>query len=202
MKQISPLSSRAYAGLRIGLLGGSFNPAHAGHRDISLYALKRLGLDQVWWLVSPQNPLKSTQGMARLDKRLAEAQRVAHHPRIYVAALERDLGTRFTIDTLKILRLRFPYTRFVWLMGADNMQQISRWRRWETIFKTVPIAVFQRPGYGAGQGRGKAAQRFRNYALRRSEADQLVLLSPPAWVVLDNPLNSLSATQLRRKNYL
>src|SRR5262245_19769275 len=132
---------------RIGLLGGSFNPAHEGHRDISLAALAYLDLDEVWWVVSPQNPLKSEKGMASFAERMAGAQAMAHHPRIKVTDIEKWLGTRYTADTMRTLVTRFPSYRFVWLMGADNLAQIASWRDWTRIFHLVPIAVFDRPTY-------------------------------------------------------
>ncbi len=164
---------------------------------MSLYALKRLGLDQIWWLVSPQNPLKPSTDMAPMAERMVWATKVANDPRIIVTALEQDLGTRYTIDTLRALKMHYPHTRFVWLMGADNLQQIPRWRRWMDIFKTMPVAVFRRPGYVAGYGVGKAAQFFRRSWLK-NERD-LSKSSGPAWRVIDNPLNSLSATNLRKE---
>ncbi|MBT4905881.1 MAG: nicotinate-nicotinamide nucleotide adenylyltransferase, partial [Rhodospirillaceae bacterium] len=141
-KQVRRSGSFRHRGRRIGLLGGSFNPAHDGHRHISQLALARLGLDEVWWLVSPQNPLKSEAGMAPFESRLESADRIACDRRIRVSALEAELGTRYTADTLKALQNRYPAARFVWLMGADNLVQISRWRAWTQIFKTIPIAVF------------------------------------------------------------
>ena len=140
---------RLFAGLgrrpRIGLLGGSFNPAHDGHRTIGLRALRELRLDAVWWLVSPQNPLKPRAGMAPLAERLAGARRVARHPRIRASALEAALGTRHTVDTVAALRRRWPKARFVWLTGADNLLQMPAWRRWPALFRAVPVAVFDRP---------------------------------------------------------
>ena len=130
---------------RVGLLGGSFNPAHGGHLHVSREALKRLDLDEVWWLVAPQNPLKAVRGMAPFDKRLAGAKRLARDPRIRVLDLERRLGTRYTVDTVAALRRLFPKIRFVWLMGADNLAQIRHWQRWTRIFAALPIAVFARP---------------------------------------------------------
>ena len=147
------------ARLRVGLLGGSFNPAHDGHRHISLLALRRLGLDQVWWLVSPQNPLKSTAGMAPLAERMAGARAAARHPAIKVTDIERRLGTRFTADTLVRLRRRFPDLGFVWLMGADNLVQVPKWQRWTEIFTCMPVAVFDRPSYSYAALAGKAATR-------------------------------------------
>jgi len=187
-----------YAGMTIGLLGGSFNPAHDGHLALSRFALKRLGLDQVWWLVSPQNPLKPATGMAQLDDRLVAARRLAQHPRIRVSALEAQLGTCYTIDTLRALRRRFPRTHFVWLMGADNLRQIPKWRAWEEIFQSLPIAVFRRPLYAAGYGQGKAALRFGRAWRPAAQAKNLARIAPPAWVMLDNRLDPHSATALRQ----
>jgi nicotinate-nucleotide adenylyltransferase len=139
-------------GFAVGLLGGSFNPAHAGHRRMSLAALERLGLDEVWWLVSPQNPLKPAAGMAPHAVRLASARRVARHPRIRPTGIEAELGTQLTIDTLQALTRRFPQVRFLWLMGADNLAQFHRWAAWRDIARTVPIVVMARPDYvGASQ---------------------------------------------------
>jgi len=196
--QVHSHAPALYTNLRIGLLGGSFNPAHAGHRHISLYALKALGLDQVWWLVSPQNPLKSRAGMGTLEERLAEARRVARHPRIRVTDLECGLGTRYTADTIEQLRRRFPRTRFVWLMGADNLRQIPRWRRWERIFHAVPIAVFSRPTYSLSALGGMAAQRFARHRVPDLRARGLADAKPPAWTFLRNPLHPASATAIRR----
>nr|WP_279347132.1 nicotinate-nucleotide adenylyltransferase [Govania unica] len=187
------------AGKRIGLLGGSFNPAHDGHREISLEALRRLGLDQVWWLVSPQNPLKSEKDMAPLDRRLKQAQILAAHPRIHAMALETALGTRYTADTLDALRRLYPNTRFVWLMGADNLAGFHRWRRWADIMSVVPVAVLDRPLYSISAPMGKTAQRFRRYRKRERQAKQLATMSAPAWMVLRIPRNPLSATELRTR---
>ena len=192
-------SGQSRAGQRIGLLGGSFNPAHAGHRAVSLFALKRLGLDQVWWLISPQNPLKSLKDMAGPVLRLRGAQQIADHHAIVVTDIEQQLGTVYTIDTIRALQKRFPATHFVWLMGADNMQQIPRWQSWSDIFTAVPVAVFRRPAYAVGRRLGKAAQRFDKGWMPVCRSRQLADTMAPAWLVLDNPLNGLSATVLRRK---
>ncbi len=193
-------SGRIYAGMRIGLLGGSFNPAHAAHREMSLHALKRLGLDEIWWLVSPQNPLKPEKNMAPFATRLKAARALARHPRICVTDLEAQLGARYTACTLRGLRRHFPATRFVWLMGADNLRQIPKWHRWTDIFAQAPVAVFRRQGYGF-YAFGKAALRFA--AARRPVEGcgrKLASLAPPAWLVLDNRLNLLSATAIRRRS--
>jgi nicotinate-nucleotide adenylyltransferase len=128
----------------VGILGGSFNPAHEGHLHISLLALKLLKLDEVWWMVSPQNPLKSADGMAPLEDRLTEARALVRHPNIRITDIESRLGTTNTAESLAVLKRGFPKTRFVWLMGADNLKQISRWHQWTRIFNQVPIAVFDR----------------------------------------------------------
>ena len=196
---LHPLAGAAYANLTIGLLGGSFNPAHDGHRTISLHALKRLGLDQVWWLVSPQNPLKPTEGMAALEKRMEEARLVANNPRIIVTDIEGQMRTRYTIDTLRTLKKRFPRTNFVWLMGADNFSQLPRWREWSEIFQIVPVAVFRRPAYAAGRGRGKVSQRFGKHLKPGAHGKKFMRLKPPVWFIMDNRLNNLSATAIRKE---
>ena len=166
--------------VRVGLLGGSFNPAHAGHRHISLAALRALGLDEVWWLVAPQNPLKPVVGMAPLSERLALARAVARHPRIRVTDIERRLGVRYTVDTLAALIRLFPRARFVWLMGADNLRQIPQWARWRQVFRTVPIAVFPRNVYAGKATACKAARRFAQARVGRLRARRLAEAAPPA----------------------
>lgn len=184
-------------GLRIGLLGGSFNPAHDGHRHISLFALRRLKLDMVWWLVSPQNPLKSATGMAAFEERLAGARDVARHPNIRVSDIESMLGTRYTVDTLRALRRRHAQHRFVWIMGADNLIQLPAWRDWTTIFDLVPVAVFDRPPYAAKALSGIVAHRYKHCRLPDRAAVRLANCKPPAWVFLHTPLHPESATRIR-----
>ena len=182
----------------IGLLGGSFNPAHGGHLAISEEALRRLDVDAVWWLVSPQNPIKARDDMAPLASRIASAQAVAgNHPRVRVTTVESVLGTRRTLATLTALRRRFPSVTFLWLMGADNLLGISRWGRWAEIFKTVPIAVFNRPTYTARVGRTKAARRFAHARLPERSAPVLRRQRPPAWVFFQQPQDPRSATAIR-----
>ncbi len=190
-------AGRSLAGPTVGLLGGSFNPAHEGHLAISLAALKRLGLDQVWWLVSPQNPLKAASGMAALDRRLASARAMARHPRIHATGIETALGTRYTADTLRALKQRFCRTRFVWLMGADNLIQLPRWRDWQQIFHLVPVAVFDRPTYALGALAGQAARRFARARCAERSARGLARREPPAWVFLHTPLMPQSASKIR-----
>ncbi|MFL5332306.1 MAG: nicotinate-nucleotide adenylyltransferase [Geminicoccaceae bacterium] len=182
--------------LRVGLLGGSFNPAHEGHRYISLEALKRLGLDQVWWLVSPQNPLKTVAGMAPLAERVAGAAGIARHPRLRVLPLETRLGTRYTADTLARLA-RWPGHRFVWLMGADNLAQLPQWHRWRGILEACPVAIFERHPYSYGALAGAAARSLAT--ARRSEADagSLVMEAAPAWVFMRMRPHPASATAIR-----
>jgi nicotinate-nucleotide adenylyltransferase len=182
---------------RIGLLGGSFNPAHEGHRDISLAALAYLDLDEVWWVVSPQNPLKSAKGMASFAERMASAKAMADHPRIRVTGIEQRLGTRFTADTLRKLVTRFPSCRFVWLMGADNLAQIASWRDWTRIFHLTPIAVFDRPTYTIKALTSLAARRFRRSRRREAALKTLAATPAPAWVFVHHRLNPISATQIR-----
>ncbi|MDE0725139.1 MAG: nicotinate-nucleotide adenylyltransferase [Alphaproteobacteria bacterium] len=183
------------ARLKIGLLGGSFNPAHGGHRHISLLALKLLRLDQVWWLVSPQNPLKPRAGMAPLAARLAGAGAVASHPRIHVSDLERRLGTQYTVDTIAAIRERWPEPAFVWLMGADNLVQLPRWRRWRQIVETMPMAIFNRDRVGYRALAGAAAARYgRNRVQRPAE---LPLTAAPAWCFLFSRLHAASSSAIR-----
>ncbi|MDF1722723.1 MAG: nicotinate-nucleotide adenylyltransferase [Minwuia sp.] len=184
-------------GRRIGLLGGSFNPAHSGHRHISLMALQRLDLDEVWWLVSPQNPLKTADGMAALDVRLKQARRVARHPRIRVTDIERRLGTRYTRDTVVALQRRFPADRFVWLMGADNLAQLPRWVRWEDLVQQIPVAVFDRAPHSSRIMSGQAATRFRHALIRQHQARDLWRQCPPALTYIRMRRHALSATAIR-----
>lgn len=191
-----PLHAR---GLRIGLLGGSFNPPHEAHRAASLYAMKRLRLDRVWWLVTPGNPLKATDDLPPLGQRVAAARAVANHPRIDVTDIEARLGTRYSIDTLRALKRRYGSVHFVWLMGADNLAQISEWKDWQQIFHALPIAVFARPTYSLSALAAKAARRFAPYRLREGAGRKLVMAKPPAWLFVHARLNPISATEIRKR---
>lgn len=184
-------------GLRIGLLGGSFNPAHAAHRAASLLALKRLGLDAVWWLVTPGNPLKRAGDLPPLAARVAAATALADHPRIYVTGLEAAIGTRYTVDTLAWLSRRCPGTRFVWLMGADNLAQFARWKSWRRIATLVPIAVVDRGGVGHGAIEGRAAQALARWRRPEWSARALPGHRAPAWVFLHGLKSPISSTALR-----
>ena len=181
--------------MSIGLLGGSFNPPHDAHRQISLTALKRLGLDQVWWLVAPGNPLKDPAKLASLQDRVHAARNMAKSPRIEVTGFA--ASSPYTIDLITELKRRFPGVKFVWLMGADNLAQFHRWRSFDKIFARMPIAVLDRPGFRLKARAGMAAQRFAPYRVDESDARGLARLEPPAWTILTHRLSSLSSTALR-----
>ncbi len=183
--------------MRIGILGGSFNPAHEGHAHVARMARVMLGLDQVWLLVSPGNPLKPRQGMAPFVDRLASARRVADGRRVVATDMEAAMGTRFTVDTLRGLRRRFPNARFVWLMGADNLGQLPRWRRWLDIVRTMPVAVLPRPSYNHRALAGCAARRLRHARIPARRAPVLADHQPPVWTFLPVSENAASATAIR-----
>lgn len=191
---------RAAPGMRIGLYGGSFNPAHAGHRNASLLALKRLQLDRVWWLVSPGNPLKDHSGLPPSAARVERAREVAASNLIDVSAFEEAIGTSFSIDTLAFLRRRFPEVRFVWLMGGDNLATFHLWRGWREITHMMPIAVIDRPGWTLKAPLGKAASAMRAFRKPESSAAALADMTPPAWIYLHGPRNFLSSTALRERD--
>jgi nicotinate-nucleotide adenylyltransferase len=182
---------------RIGLLGGSFNPAHGGHRRISLFALEALGLDEVWWLVSPGNPLKPKTGMAPLSARLASARQLALRARIVPTAIERELGTRYTVDTLRKLQTRYPKHRFVWLMGSDNLVQFDRWKAWQTIARTMPIAVIARPGYEGAARASLAGAWLGRYRRSAASLKHRAGWSAPALIHLRFDPDPRSATAIR-----
>ncbi len=184
-------------GQRIGLLGGSFDPAHAGHLHISRIALRRLRLDRVWWLLTPGNPLKP-DAPAPLDRRLRAARDVLDgHPRILATDIERRLGTVYTVDTIHALKRHHPEARFVWLMGADNLAQFHRWHRWPEIMGALPVAVMARPGEQVRAGLSKTATRFAAARLPQRDAAALPFLSPPRWTMLSHATSPLSSTALR-----
>jgi len=186
-------------GQRIGLMGGSFNPAHEGHLHISRMAFKHLRLDRVWWLVSPQNPLKPVEGMATLPDRMKRAREVARNPRIVITDIETRLGTQYTADTLPALKKRFAGGKFVWLMGADNLLQFDQWRDWPSIFMTLPVAIFARPAYSLRAENAKVVRRFSRSRVTPSNARWLADMKPPAWVFLKTPLSHISATDIRSR---
>jgi nicotinate-nucleotide adenylyltransferase len=180
-----------------GLLGGSFNPAHRGHRQISIHAAKALRLDETWWLVSPGNPLKQEKGMAPLPLRFASARKAANGLPIRVTAIERDLGTRYTVDTLRALRRRFPDRQFIWIMGADNLSQFHLWRDWRKIAALVPIAVVTRPGYDGHARSAPAMGWLRRFVRPAAKARLWTKWSMPALVLLNLPPDPTSATGIR-----
>jgi len=188
-------------GRRIGLLGGSFNPAHDGHVEISRLAKRFLNLDEVWWLVSPQNPLKAATGMASLSERVKAAEALTTREHIRVTDIEAGLGTRYTADTVKALSTIYPGARFVWLMGADNLLQIHRWHGWRSIFRMVPVAVFARPTYALKAERTIAARRFARFRVQQHRAGNLADRKAPAWVLFTEPHNPMSATKLRARGF-
>jgi len=183
--------------MRIGLFGGTFDPPHAAHRAASLLAMHRLGLDRMWWLVTPGNPLKDTQGLAPLAERLAAARALARHPRIDVSDLEADLGTNYTYATVSYLVRRCPGVRFVWIMGADNLRHFHRWQRWRDIAALVPIAVVDRLGPSLYSIAGVAGQALAGARLREAAASRLPERRPPAWIYLHGLKSPLSSTALR-----
>ena len=182
---------------QIGLLGGSFNPAHGGHRHISLFAMEALGLDAVWWLVSPGNPLKPKVDMAPLATRLASARQQARRARIVPTAIERELGTRYTLDTLRALRRRYPKVQVVWLMGSDYLAQFHRWRSWREIARTMPIAVVARPGYGGRALASPAGAWLGRYRRPPAMLNTRAEWSAPALIYLRFDPDPRSATALR-----
>lgn len=189
-----------FRGRRIGLLGGSFNPAHDAHRHISLEALKRLGLDEVWWLVSPGNPLKDPTDMAPFEKRLEAGRSVARHPRIRVTGLEAALGTQHTANSLNAIGKLLPGAHLVWLMGADNLATLHHWHNWRSIMSAMPVAIFDRPPYFIRAAYAKAARAFRAARMSEAQARTLAGRKPPAWVFIHCPRHPLSATAIRARD--
>jgi nicotinate-nucleotide adenylyltransferase len=190
----------AGSGQCIGLFGGSFDPAHNGHRHVCLTALKRLGLDWVWWLVTPGNPLKDWRARAPLARRLTETAAYIRHPKFKVTGFEGASGLRYSADTIRYLLRRRPELRFVWVMGADNLCTIDEWRDWQALFESVPIAVINRPGSNNSPLRSKAAIRYAGARVGETDAAGLARLRPPAWTLLHGPLKDLSSSRIRNKN--
>jgi nicotinate-nucleotide adenylyltransferase len=180
-----------------GLLGGSFNPAHGAHRRITLFALDALNLDEVWWLVSPGNPLKPAAGMAPLATRFASARRMARRAPIRASALERELGTRYTAETLEKLQRRWPRRRFIWLMGADNLAQLHRWKDWRRLARSMPIAVVARPGYDEAAIASPAMAWLRRFRTSAASIRNRTGWSAPALVLLRFDPDRRSATAIR-----
>lgn len=193
MRQGFPLATK---GMVVGLLGGSFDPAHEGHVHITREALKRLGLGQVWWLVTPGNPLKARQP-APLADRMAQARAVMRDPRVKITALEAQLGTRMTADTIDRLKALYPAVTFVWLMGADNLVQFHRWGRWRDILRSVAVGVLARPGSGVAARTSVAARAFRVHQVDRGE--NLRGRKAPVWAFVNLPMNDASSTEIRAR---
>ena len=186
----------AKAGQVVGLLGGSFDPAHEGHVHITRTALKRFGLDRVWWLVSPANPLKK-RGPALLSDRMARARQVMQHPRVEVTDIESRLGTRYTAETVAALQARYPAVRFVWLMGADNLAQFHRWQDWRWIMDNVHVGVFARPNDRISARLSKAARVYREAMLQGRASEVLGRGDAPRWCFVNIPMSDASSTAIR-----
>jgi nicotinate-nucleotide adenylyltransferase len=186
-------------GQRIGLFGGSFNPAHRGHYMVALYALKRLKLDWVWWMVSPQNPLKDPRETGEYQARLHYARRVAKHPRFVVTDIEKQLRTKYTAQTLRELRPSFARAHFIWLMGADSLSNLHHWKNWTEIADTIPLAVLARPGFSLRALGSPAALRYEDVQVPPEFASEIVTRSAPAWVFVSMPLRKESSTAIRAR---
>ncbi|MEL6242896.1 MAG: nicotinate-nucleotide adenylyltransferase [Pseudomonadota bacterium] len=193
MKTVFPF---ARAGQTIGLLGGSFDPAHPGHAHITREALKRFGLGRVWWLVSPGNPLKS-RGPAPLDERVARARMIMRDPRVTVTDIEGHLGTRYTAQTLAELKARYPGVRFVWLMGADNLASFHLWQDWQWIMESAPVGVLARPGMRISARMSRAARLYAHYRIGGRASHLLARAEAPAWCFVNVPMVAHSSTAIR-----
>lgn len=184
-------------GMAVGLFGGSFNPPHAGHALVAEIALRRLRLDQLWWIVTPGNPLKDNSGLAPLAGRLQGSERIKPDPRVKVTAFEATHNVRFTADMVALVRARNPGVHFAWIMGADNLRDFHRWQRWREIAATVPIAVIDRPGATLSFLSSKMAKAFDYARVDEDDAPLLARMRPPAWTFIHGPRSSLSSTALR-----
>ena len=187
----------ARPGQVIGLLGGSFDPAHAGHAHITLEALKRFGLDQVWWLVSPGNPLKS-RSPAPIERRIAKARAIIDHPRVHISDFETRVGTRYTAQTLRAIQQACPGVQFVWLMGADNLVQFDQWQDWQQIMETVPLGILARPGQRIAARLSKPARLYDFARIKGRHSQLLAQRCAPAWCFVNVPMQAVSSTKLRK----
>lgn len=187
-------------GMVIGLFGGSFNPPHEGHKLVAEIALKRLGLDRLWWMVTPGNPLKSHNGLAPLGERIAACEAMATDPRIKVTAFEKRMNNSYTAETLAAVKARNPDCHFVWIMGADNLKNFHRWQKWQDIAATYPIAVIDRPGSTLAYLSSKMAKTFDYARVDETEARALPFRKAPAWTFIHGPRSTLSSTLIREKN--
>ena len=188
----------ARPGSKIGLLGGSFDPPHEGHVHITRWALRRFRLDEVWWLISPGNPLKE-RGPAEMSRRIEAAEAIIPARKVVVTDIEAQLGTRYTADTLREMKLRYPGARFTWLMGADNLIQFHLWEDWRWIMENFPVGVLARPGAQVKAGMSPAARRYRRWRLSRAAAARLPGKKAPAWVLLTGTMSPASSTEIRRR---
>lgn len=189
---------RARSGKKVGLFGGSFDPPHLGHVHITRQALQRFGLDEIWWLVSPGNPLKP-EGPAAFDRRIAAARAIIQHPRVCISDLEARLGTRFTASTINALQRLYPGVDFIWLMGADNLASFHKWEQWQSIMRNVSIGVLARPGDTLSARYSIAAKRFRSAQLRGRNSLLLRFSRPPCWCFVNVPMVNLSSTEIRAR---
>ena len=185
--------------MRVGLLGGSFNPPHEGHRLVATQCIRRLALDAVWLMVSPGNPLKDHSELAPLSDRLAAARAMMDHPRIEVTGFEAAHDFHYTFDTLSFLRRACEGVKFVWIMGADSLQSFDRWERWQDIARMVPLAVYARPGATLRATSSKAATALRDFRIGEEEAETLADRKPPAWVYLRGLMSAQSSTAIRAR---
>ncbi|PSL18126.1 nicotinate-nucleotide adenylyltransferase [Shimia abyssi] len=188
------------AGQVVGLLGGSFDPPHTGHVQITKEALKRFGLDRVWWLVSPGNPLKNN-GPAPLGLRMDAARALMTHPKVTVSDFEVQAGTKYTAETIRLLQSRYPKVRFVWLMGADNLAQFHQWKDWQEIMERVPVGVLARPGDRLGARQAKAARMYASDRIRSEASRGLALCDAPAWCFLNIPMTAESSSRIRESGH-
>jgi nicotinate-nucleotide adenylyltransferase len=184
-------------GMQVGLFGGSFNPPHAGHVLVAEIALRRLALDQLWWMVTPGNPLKSTRELASLEERIARSEAITRNPRIKVTAFEAAHHVRYTADTLALVRARNPGVDFVWIMGADSLRDFHRWERWRDIMMTFPIAVIDRPGATLSFLSSVVARSFDYARVDEMNAPRLARMQAPAWTFIHGPRSTLSSTAIR-----
>ena len=182
---------------KIGLLGGSFNPAHHGHLSISKIALRRLGLNQIWWIVSPRNQLKEYDFLYDFEERVFSARKIINTNNISISKLELNAQIKYTIGTLEYLRTRYHRSRFVWIMGADNLNQFHLWKEWEKIIRLMPIAIIDRPSSSLNVTSSVFANKYRAYRIDEADSSQLIYYKKPAWVFMHTKLNYQSSSQLR-----